>query len=319
MGYSPEAYEKAELVLSNFRRLAPAKLAERTEEIYKNFPEIKEIDEKIIDLGINLTKAAMSPHTARDTAAESLLVSLEGKKKLLLTQNGYSEDYLSNASNCPLCRDTGYVGGCMCSCLKKMLSEFDFSASLEAPEYSFNDFRTDVYSDEIIPKYKLSPRTQMKNVLEYCKKYTETFCKNSDNILMYGGAGLGKTYICNCIAKELSKRGFNVILSSAYNIFEIISKNKFNYKTDLTSDINRYYDCDLLIMDDLGTEFVTEYSVSALFDIINHRLTHHKPIIINANLSLQDMSSRYSDRIVSRLLTFRHLLFLGNDIRAMNL
>lgn len=319
MGYSPEAYEKAELVLSNFRRLTPAKLAERTEEIYKKLPEIKEIDEKIINLGIKLTKAAMSADSERDTDAENLLVSLEGKKKSLLTQNGYAEDYLSNASNCPLCRDSGYVGGAMCKCLKKMLSEFDFSASVEAPEYSFERFRTDIYSDEIIPKYKLSPRTQMKNVFDYCKRYTETFSKNSDNILMYGGAGLGKTYICNCIAKELSKRGFNVILSSAYNIFEIISKNKFNYKTDFTSDINRYYDCDLLIMDDLGTEFVTEYSVSALFDIINYRLTHHKPIIINANLSLQDMSSRYSDRIVSRLLTFRHLLFLGNDIRAMNL
>ena len=103
------------------------------------------------------------------------------------------------------------------------------------------------------------------------------------------------------------------------HIYHLTRKNKFNYKADLSTDINRYYDCDLLIMDDLGTEFVTEYTLSALFDILNHRLSTGKPTIINANLSLQDMSTRYSDRIVSRLLTFRHLLFLGNDIRAMGL
>ena len=102
-------------------------------------------------------------------------------------------------------------------------------------------------------------------------------------------------------------------------ILEIISKNKFNYKTDYSEDITRYYDCDLLILDDLGTEFSTEYSISALFDIINRRLTTGKPIIINANLTLKDMEKRYSDRIVSRLLTFRHLLFLGSDIRALSL
>ena len=318
MGYSPEAYEKAELALSEHRRSSSAKLLKRSEEIYSKIPEIKDLEEQITTLGIELTKAALSSEKISEES-ETRISALEKPNRELLTQTGYPEDYLVNAFHCTLCRDTGYTGGNMCSCLRKMLSEFDSELGDTNTIYSFKNFRIDVYSDEIIPKYNVSPRTQMKNVLDYCINYTENFCSTSGNILMYGGAGLGKTYICNCIAKELSGRGFNVILSSAFNIFELISKNKFNYKADLSTDINRYYDCDLLIMDDLGTEFVTEYTLSALFDILNHRLSTGKPTIINANLSLQDMSTRYSDRIVSRLLTFRHLLFLGNDIRAMGL
>ena len=321
MGYSPEAYEKAELILSAYRRAAADKLIKRTEELHEKFPEIADIEESITKYGIELARMSMPISGVADETEliklETLLTELESKKKSLLVAGGYPADYLTNVHNCPLCRDTGYTAGIMCSCLKKILSRYDLSTS--ADNFSFDNFRIDLYSDEIIPKYSVSPRSQMQNVLDYCKNYTENFSSNSDNVLMYGGAGLGKTYICNCIAKELSTRGFNVILSSAYNIFEMISKNKFNYKADLSVDINRYYDCDLLVMDDLGTEFTTEYTISALFDIINYRLTAGKPTIINANLSLQDMSSRYSDRIVSRLLTFRHLLFLGNDIRAMRL
>ncbi len=318
MGYSPEAYEKAEQILSDRRRSSSLRIRQREAEIYTNFPEIKDIEEQITALGIELTKAAISSDEI-PAETEARLFLLEKSKKDLLVKNGYTEDYMTNTHHCSICRDTGYADGAMCSCLKKILAEFDFASLPQQKDYSFDNFRVDIYSDEIIPKYNISPRTQMKNVLEYCKDYTKTFGNDSGNILMYGGAGLGKTYLCNCIAKELSRQGFNVILSSAYNIFEMISKNKFNYRSDFSTDINRYYDCDLLIMDDLGTEFVTEYTISALFDIINYRLTQNKPTIINANLSLQDMSTRYSDRIVSRLLTFRHLLFLGNDIRAMGL
>ena len=318
MGYSPEAYAKAELVLSEHRRALPERLAKRSEEIYQKFPRIKEIEEEITLCGTNLARMALSTtaDSAEYEAVEQQLLSLENQKKTILAENGYAEDYLTNAYICPLCRDTGYNGGIMCNCLRKLLSEYDIA--VPAAFADFDNFRLDLYSDEIIPKYNVSPRSQMKNVLDYCKNYAKNFSLSSDNILMYGGAGLGKTFLCNCIAKELSNRGFNVILSSAYNIFEIISKNKFNYKADLSTDIDRYYECDLLIMDDLGTEFSTEYTISALFDIINSRLTRGKPTIINANLTVQDMSNRYSDRIVSRLLTFRHLMFLGNDIRAMN-
>ena len=319
MGYSPEAFEKADYILSEYRRASARRLEERIQQTLKQLPLLEELDEKITAAGIELTRITLKPETSAESikALENQLSSLEKQKRETLVSAGYPEDYLTNASMCGLCHDTGFVNGAMCVCMKKLLSEYELSGKIKT--VSFDDFRLDVYSEEIIPKYNVSPRNQMKNVLDYCRKYTETFSVNSDNILMYGGAGLGKTFICNCMAKELSDRGFNVILSSAYNIFELVSKNKFNYKADFSTDISRFYDCDLLIMDDLGTEFATEYTISALFDIINQRLTVGKPTVINANLSLQDMSNRYSDRIVSRLLTFRHLLFLGNDIRAMNI
>ncbi len=321
MGYSPEAYEKAELILSAHRRRAAAQIISRTEEVYLKIPRIKEIEDEITACGIKLTRLALPGASTKEeyAALEARLSELEAEKKAQLVENNYPEDYLTNVHSCTCCRDTGYVSGKMCDCLRKLLSGFDFNAVSESSDFSFEKFRLDVYSDEIIPKYNLSARAQMKNILDYCKDYVQSFSPGSDNILMYGGAGLGKTYLCNCIASGLSSKGFNVILSSSYNIFEVISKNKFNFKADLTDDIDRYYECDLLIMDDLGTEFVTEYTVSSLFDIINYRLTHNKPMIINANLSLQDMSTRYSDRVVSRLLTFRHLLFLGSDIRAMKI
>lgn len=322
MGYSPEAYEKAELILSAHRRVAAEKMLERTAEVYGKIPEIEEIESLITETGIELSRSALKKGVSDPvtfTEAEKKLKDLEFRKKQLLESNGYPANYMTNVYNCQACKDTGYTGGVMCSCLRTLLSDYDLSASPSSKDFSFDNFRLDYYSSEPHPRYNCSPREQMKNVLDYCRNYATVFSAQSENVLMYGGAGLGKTYLCSCIARELSKKGFNVIMQSAYNIFELISKDKFNYKTDFTHDISRYYDCDLLILDDLGTEFATEYTISALFDIINQRLTQNKPTIINANLSLKDMESRYTDRIVSRLLTFRHLLFLGSDIRAMSL
>ena len=199
------------------------------------------------------------------------------------------------------------------------MSEYDLASLNIDGSNRFENFNLDYYSDILDERYNRSPRSQMKDVLEYCKNYADTFSLSSDNVLMYGKVGLGKTFLCSCIALTLAEKGYSVVFQSAYNIFEIISKNKFNYKKDYSEDVQRLYDCDLLIMDDLGTEFLTEYTHTALFDIIERRLVAKKPTIINFNLSPKDVEARYSDRIMSRLLTFTHLLFLGNDIRAASL
>ena len=155
MGYSPEAYEKAELILSEYRRAASVKLLQRTEELNNKIPEIKDIEEQIHNLGIELTKAAMTSEEI-SVETEAKLCDLEKKKKALLVKNGYAEDYLVNAHNCTSCRDTGFVNGVMCSCLRKMLAEFDSLTTAVSTDYSFENFRIDVYSDEIIAKCSIS-------------------------------------------------------------------------------------------------------------------------------------------------------------------
>ncbi|MDP4118298.1 MAG: ATP-binding protein [Bacillota bacterium] len=319
MNYSSEAYDKAEKLLASYRRTANDKILSRTEEIYKKIPEIKDIDEKIRAIGVDVSRLSLKCGISPDDAYLRLSTDisiLEKKKEHLLEENGYPHDYVTNVHHCPVCKDTGYVNDTTCNCMVKLLSSIDSGL----PSYHrFADFHLDVYSAEHSERYGCSPREHMKNVLAYCKSYVTKFPDNVANILMYGSAGLGKTFLCDCIRTELVDRGFTVVYKSAYDLFELVSKNKFNYKINLNSEIETLYTCDLLIMDDLGTEFLTEYTVSSLFDIVNSRMNAGKPMIVNANLSPKDMEKRYSDRIISRLLTFKLLLFFGADIRTASL
>ena len=322
MSFSRQAAERADNVLAAYRRQAEELRIKRTDEIYRKIPQIKKIDDETVSLGAKMTKAALDGAEDIERIIENTTVQLSALKETksaLLKENGYTENYMSDIYRCPICRDTGFTDGKPCVCRKKIMSEYDLSSLNLDDSNRFENFRLDFYSDVLDEHYKRSPRSQMKDVFEYCKNYAETFSLSSDNIMMYGKVGLGKTFLCSCIALSLAEKGYSVVFQSAYNIFEIISKNKFNYKTDYSEDIERLYGCDLLIMDDLGTEFLTEYTHTALFDIIERRLVSKKPTIINFNLAPKDVEARYSDRIMSRLLTFTHLLFLGDDIRAASL
>ncbi len=313
MGYTNKAYAAAENILSARRRQSIDLLNLRQQELNKN-SRFVEIENLITEKGIELSRLALKKgaiDTEKFSEIERDISKLEKEKNEILSNSNYSVHF------CNECNDTGYINGEMCHCFKTLLSEYDYKLGSEIPHADFSDFDLDLYSNEIIPHYNISAREQMETVFDYCKDYAENFSPASDNVLMVGGAGRGKTLLCGCIAGVLVKKGFTVIMKSAYNVFETISKNKFDFKNDFNEDIASLYNCDLLILDDLGTEFVTDYTTSALFDIINTRLNSGKPMIITANLSLQDMSSKYSDRIVSRLLTYKHLLFLGSDIRAL--
>ncbi len=320
MSFSKQAYEKSESILSEYRRQAAELAVKRTEEIYTEIPEIKEIDDRMTELGAEMTRMAIKGDAEKIIEENSVkLDELKSKKDAVLKSHGFPSDYMTNVHRCGLCGDTGYVGGFLCDCRKKIMSVYDLAELNLSDNCGFDNFKLDLYSDEYDEHYKCSPRSHMKHIFEYCKSYAADFSGDSENILMYGKVGLGKTFLCGCIASELAKKGFSVVFKSAYDIFEIISKNKFNYKADYSEDVDRLYSCDLLIMDDLGTEFLTEYTHTALFDIIERRLVSKRPTVINFNLAPKDVETRYSDRIMSRLLTFRHLLFLGDDIRARTL
>ena len=230
------------------------------------------------------------------------------------------EDYLELNYRCKKCSDEGYVDGIMCDCMKKMMkkevyNELNKMSPLELS--SFENFSLDFYSDTPQPNSELTPKKRMAKILEFCKKYASQFKKNSPSLLMTGSTGLGKTHLSLAIAKEVIEKGFGVIYGSAQNIISKMEKEKFRGYQNSSDETERHYiDCDLLIIDDLGTEYLTSFSSAAIYNIVNSRIMMNKPTIISTNLSMKELEKNYSQRMVSRIIGNNiRLEFLGSDIR----
>lgn len=313
---------KAKAILSDRRIKERIEAENRKKEIYNQIPRIKEIDDEISALGISLVKSAVNGENYQSALAELQKSSqrlLEEKCELLVS-SGYPYNYLDIHKNCPKCGDEGYVGYKMCSCLKELYKEAAYKAAhlpVLMDKQSFKTFNIDYYPDS---DEDPSPRKIMETVLAYCKRYARTFSAKSTNILMYGGTGLGKTFLSSCIAKELIENDKSVYYQPAYRIFSMFEERKFSNSDNeiFNIQIKYIYDSDLLIIDDLGTELVTAYTAQILFDLINTRINSGKKIIISTNLSLEDIETIYSPRISSRLVgNFDFLEFVGDDIRNM--
>lgn len=302
-----------------------AKLRQRQEAIYQKVPRIKEIEEEIALCGIRIARSVLQK--PGDTFSfigqlQENLTALRMEKEALLAANGFQPKDLEMEYNCQVCRDTGYVEQKQCTCMKQKLMDAAYDQSnirdILAVE-NFDTFDIRYYSPEKGPDDMLSPRENIQSILSTCLAFTENFDTSFSNLLLYGGTGLGKTFLCNCIAKELLDKGKTVLYVTAGQLFKWIEEQKFQHKEDeeqedYTSDI---LEADLLILDDLGTEFSTILSSSELFFIINGRMLSKKPVIISTNLSPADFIHQYSDRVVSRLLgEYTTLKFFGEDIRV---
>lgn len=300
-------------------------LNNRRKEVYLKIPEIKEIDKQISQLSINLTKTLLE----KDTAFEELIQKLKEKnlelsmrKIELLHSNGYPKDYLHKNYDCDNCKDTGYVNNKKCSCFKQAIMNISYKQSNIndiLKEENFKTFSFNYYSDETDPEYGLSPLKNIHNVYNYCISFVKNFTKQYANIILYGNAGVGKTFISNCIAKEILDKGHTVIYLTAFQLFEIFEKNKFRKSNDSGYDdslVNDILTCDLLIIDDLGTEFNTNLTNAQLFNCLNTRLITKKSTIISTNLPPSGWSKQYSNRIVSRIFgNYEPLKIFGEDIR----
>ena len=198
---------------------------------------------------------------------------------------------------------------------KEVYNELNKMSPLELS--SFENFSLDFYSDTPQPKSELTPKKRMAKILEFCKKYASQFKKNSPSLLMTGSTGLGKTHLSLAIAKEVIEKGFGVIYGSAQNIISKMEKEKFRGYQNSSDETERHYiDCDLLIIDDLGTEYLTSFSSAAIYNIVNSRIMMNKPTIISTNLSMKELEKNYSQRMVSRIIGNNiRLEFLGSDIR----
>lgn len=323
MLYPKEAYEKVNELLSVNRLKATLELQARREKIQQELPEVLELESKIDEIGLAYSRQAFQKNSDPEKMYEQItseISQLKEKLTALLKKNGLPPDYLNNAFTCKKCGDTGFIQGKMCSCMLDMLTSYSYQTSnlsMVMEQQNFTNFNLDYYSDQIAGDYPVSPRKNMEQILVYIDGYLKNFSTiPQKNLYIYGGAGLGKTFLCSCIAKELIGAGFDVYYQSAYALFELASRNKFNSNENYDAEIARSYACDLLILDDLGTEFATQYTVSFLFHLLNTRMMQNRPIIINSNLTLSEVEQKYSSRIASRFMEFQSIRLIGEDIRA---
>ena len=286
---------------------------------YAEQPRLRELDRALRGTGAKLASAIFLREG--DAAAEVARLREENRRlqaeRKQLVQATFPEGYLDDSPVCAVCGDTGYVGSQMCACLKALCRQEQLktmSTLLPTGREGFAQFSLEVYPDRFYPQFQTSARTLMQKNLNYCKKYAAEFHPGIRSLLFSGATGLGKTFLSACIAREVTERGFGVVYVTAGALFSAYESVRFERaEADALRD---YRDCDLLIIDDLGTEMTTQFVVAALYEIVNSRLLAQKTTLISTNLNENDLEARYGGQIASRLIgSYRVVYFLGDDIR----
>jgi DNA replication protein DnaC len=292
------------------------KLNRRIEEVYEKIPLIKDLDGQIGVLAGRALRLSLSGNSsAKDTLREDIALISEQKKAALLA-GGYSADYLDEIFTCPKCKDTGFIDGKPCECLKAEVVRLLYSRSELKEILERENFDTFDYID---PDTGISAAENIDAVVDHCHYFINNFDKTFDNLLFYGRAGTGKTFLINCIAKELIEKSYSVIYLSAVQLFDLLAD--YSFKRSNTTiyrqiSFDELLRCDLLIIDDLGTEMSNSFTESSLFDCLNERLIHQKSTIISTNFSLQELQQKYEERIFSRTAgNYTPLKIFGDDIR----
>lgn len=318
MAYSKETYKKAEQELAQRRSRALAERENHHRIAVETVPEILEAEERMSRAGLATIKAVgMGAADAKEYIQKLSEINLEAQaqRRLLLKSNGFPEDWLDVHYTCKKCEDKGFVSGIMCGCFKDLLKSIEYEklcSKLPVGNCRFDNFKLDYYPDGA----GTSPKKRMESVLNYCKAYAADFSRRSPSLLLYGKTGLGKTHLSLAIAGNAVEEGYGVIYSSAQNLFNKLEKDKFG-KADANTE-EAILDCDLLIIDDLGAEFTTQFTVSALYNIVNSRELESKPTIISTNLMPEQLTKAYGERIASRILSnYVMLYFDGSDIRQI--
>ncbi len=291
------------------------------EEAYSRIPRLREIDNTIAGLSVEKARKLLSGDETALSSLHDSLQALMTEKAQLLTAAGYPQNFLEMQYHCPDCRDTGYIGESKCHCLKNVIIDLlyaDSNLNEILNEENFSTFNLDYYSaGHIDPLTGRSSKEAMQNAYRISRNFVDTFQTEFHNLLFYGDTGIGKTFLTHCIAKELIEASHSVIYFSAKGLFDMLAENTFGKREDHNPDsFSHVYDCDLLIIDDLGTELANTFTVSQLFVLLNERITRKRATVISTNLSLEDIKAHYSERIFSRISSNYTILRLtGDDIR----
>lgn len=327
MPYSEGVLHRANLRLSAQRTAHENAALALKREVYEKLPRVSEIDRllrRTMAQVISTTLRQGEDPTAAIGALRVQNLALQEERERLLLDAGYPADVLDDKPLCPKCRDSGWVGADMCDCLKVLCTQEqikELSQLLDFGEQTFDLFDFSYYSDLDTDFKGRTSRQKMRKVYDICRDYAFNFGRRDiKNLFLSGGTGLGKTFLSACIARTVSENGFSVVYDTAGNIFAQFETQKFSRDGEESRDAKdgtrRYLGCDLLILDDLGSEMTTPFVQSALYQLINTRLTADKRTLISSNLTMDDVRRRYTPQIASRLEgEYRVLPFFGEDIR----
>lgn len=322
MAYSAEVIRRARQRLEQARSDREAENREHLATAYRQVPRLREIDRQ---LRLTMAQAVQSVFSSGEDAraamqeAKDRNLSLQQERARLIETN-FEEGYLDEMPICQRCGGLGYIGSQMCECLAELCrqeqkKELTF---LSAGRENFEQFRLDYYPDRVNPALEASPRTIMEKTFRICRSYAANFSEKSGNLLFSGDTGLGKTFLSACIARTVADSGHSVIYESAPHLFSKLERARFSGSEEARAEAQKFTACDLLIVDDLGTEMPGQLVTAELYTLINDRLLESRPTIISTNMNTDDLGRRYSPQIASRLRgSYRRVAFVGDDIRLI--
>ncbi|EQB89835.1 DNA replication protein DnaC [Clostridium punense] len=294
-------------------------LRKRRAEIEAKLPEVIEIESTIGKLCIQMSLNALRNLESREEYLREVkenITTLRMEKSELLVSHGYSMDYLELKYHCSKCKDTGFLGKEKCTCYKQKLVKIyytnsDLSSLLQ--KNNFDNFNLNYYSSINNGPERFSPRENIENIVSKAWGFIKNFNTSDENLLFYGNSGTGKTFLSHCIAKELLDKGYFVVYKTSEDLIKSLKEIKFNGNLELEEHL---INCDLLIIDDLGTEMSSDFSKTELFNLLNGKLLKGKKMLVSTNYALDGLTTMYSERITSRLIgNFDLFKFYGNDIR----
>ncbi len=322
MAYSAEVVRRAR------ERLAQAKADRESEnrqhlmQAYEKLPQLRQIDRQLQQTMAEAARTVFSQNVDVQKImeeAKTVSLQLQRQREALIAEN-LEEGFLDESPICERCGGNGYVGSTMCECLAELCRQEQKKelSLLSGGKETFSQFRLDYYSDQYDGKFGASPRAIMERNFKICRSYATTFTRNSGNLLFIGGTGLGKTFLSACIARGVADRGCSVVYETANRLFSTLEQAKFTGSEEAKREAGKYMACDLLIIDDLGTEMPGQFVTSALYNLINDRLMANLPMVVSTNLNVDELARRDSPQIASRLEgNFTRLTFVGSDIRVM--
>ena len=320
MGYSIEVVRRARERLAQARAERERENREHLALAYAQQPRLREIDRQLRVTMAGAARAAFAGGEAislmEKAKAENLALQREREQ---IVRSCFEEGFLDETPICPTCSGLGFVGSAMCECLAELCrqeqkKELTF---LSAGRESFDQFRLDYYSDKPTPAGYV-PRVIMEKTYQTCRRYAFGFHEKAGNLLFSGNTGLGKTFLSACIARTVADQGYSVVYESAGKLFQTLEKARFEANDENRRAAAKYAECDLLIVDDLGTELPGQFVTAALYSLINDRLLETKPTIISTNLSEEELVRRYNPQIASRLRgSYKRVAFVGDDIRLL--
>ena len=321
MAYSAEVLRRARQALSRQKTDKESEYQQHLQEAYGKIPRLRQID---LELRRTVTLAAQAVFTKGGDAREAMEqvkeanLALQAERQELVRE--LPEGFLDETPVCAKCGGTGYMGASMCDCLERLcrIEQGKKLSRLTSGQEIFEDFRLDYYPEQVDRIYGASPRDIMSKTLQVCRRYAQGFAPGAGNLLFFGGTGLGKTFLSACIANALTNRGFSVAYETAASLFSKLEKNRFSPNETTKEEAAELLECDLLIIDDLGTELPGNFVTASIYSLLNDHLLAGKSMLISTNLIIEEIAKRYSPQIASRLEgNFKVLTFVGQDIRLL--